>query len=88
MKTHADNDAAAYARLTVRVGINLQPGQRLCVNCLVEHAPLARAVAAEAYAVGASFVDVYYGDQHVRRAHIEHAADDSSAGRRRGSSSG
>ena len=39
---------AAYARLVVRVGLNVQPGQRLAVNCLVEHAPLARVVAAEA----------------------------------------
>ncbi len=65
-----------YARLAVSVGINLQPGQRLAVGCLVEHAPFARAVAAEAYAVGASHVDVLYSDQRVRRAHIQHAADD------------
>jgi aminopeptidase len=59
---------AAYARLAVQIGANVQPGQRLGVNCLVEHAPLARAVAAEAYSAGAAFVDVYYSDQHVRRA--------------------
>ena len=67
---------ADYARLTVRVGVNLQPGQRLAVGCLVEHAPLARAVALEAYAAGASYVDVYYSDQRVRRSHIEHAAEE------------
>jgi aminopeptidase len=72
------NDArlAAYARLAVRVGVNLQPGQRLAVNALIEHAPLVRAVAREAYEAGAAYVDVLYGDQHVRRAHIEHATDD------------
>src|SRR5580765_3335983 len=67
---------ADYARLAVRVGLNLQPGQRLAVNCLVEHAPLVRAVAREAYAAGASFVDPLYNDQQVRRFHIEHADDD------------
>ena len=56
--------------------MNLQPGQRLAINALVEHAPLVRAVAAEAYAAGARYVDVLYSDQHVRRAHIEHADDD------------
>jgi aminopeptidase len=72
----ARNDLpAAYAELAVRVGVNLQPGQRLAVNSLVEHAPFVRRVAAEAYKRGASFVDVYYSDQHVRRAHIEHADD-------------
>lgn len=40
---------AAYARLAVHVGVNLQPGQRLLINCLVEHAPLARIAAAEAH---------------------------------------
>ena len=65
---------AAYARLAVRVGVNLQPGQRLAVNALLEHAPLVRAVAAEAYEAGASYVDVLYVDQHVRRAHIEGVA--------------
>ena len=66
---------AAYARLTVHVGINLQPGQRLAISCLVEQAPLARAVAAEAYAAGAKFVDVFYSDQRIRRSHIEHASE-------------
>lgn len=67
---------ADYARLVVRVGLNLQPGQVLGVNALLEHAPLARAVAREAYAAGATFVDVLYSDQHVRRAHILRAPDD------------
>ncbi len=62
-----------YARLIVEVGLNLQPGQLLAIGCLLEHAPLARAVAERAYAGGARFVDVLYTDQHVRRSHIAHA---------------
>ncbi len=65
-----------YARLAVRVGLNLQPGQTLAINALVEHAPLAREIAREAYLAGARYVDVLYTDQHVRRAHIAEAADD------------
>jgi aminopeptidase len=68
-----------YARLAVRVGLNLQPGQILGINALLEHAPLARAVAREAYAAGARFVDVLYGDQRVRRAHIAGAGEDALA---------
>jgi aminopeptidase len=71
-----DDMLAAYARLAVRVGVNLQPGQRLAVNAFVEHAALARAVAEEAYAAGASHVDVFYSDQRVRRSHIQHASED------------
>jgi len=66
----------AYARLTVQVGINVQPGQLLAINAFPEHAPLVRAVTEEAYAAGARFVDVYYSDQHVRRSHILHASEE------------
>ena len=70
-----DERLEEYARLTVQIGLNLQQGQTLCVNALIEHAPFAQAIAREAYAAGASFVDVLYTDQHVRRAHIERAAE-------------
>jgi aminopeptidase len=69
----ADQRLEQYARLTVKVGINLQPGQTLAINALLEHAPLARAITRQAYEAGASYVDVLYSDQHVRRAHIERA---------------
>jgi aminopeptidase len=66
-----------YARLVLKVGNNFQPGQDLFVNCLVEHAPLARALAQEAYRSGARWVDVWYDDQHLRRALIELAPEES-----------
>jgi aminopeptidase len=66
----------AYARLAVRVGANLQPGQVLAVSAQLEHAPLARAIAAEAYDAGATYVDVLYSDPHVRKAQIELAPED------------
>jgi aminopeptidase len=74
----ADDDQRleAYARLAVQVGLNLQPGQTLGINALIEHAPLARAIAREAYKAGARYVDVLFTDQHVRRAHIEQASAD------------
>ncbi|HEY7536999.1 MAG TPA: aminopeptidase [Gaiellaceae bacterium] len=62
-----------YARLAIRVGVNVQEGQLLAINALVEHEPFVRAAAEEGYAAGARFVDVLYTDQHVRRSHIEHA---------------
>ena len=46
-------------------------------RALPEHAPLARAIARIAYEKGARYVDVDYTDQHVRRARIEHAPEDS-----------
>jgi aminopeptidase len=65
-----------YAELVVRVGANVQPGPWVDLIAAVEHAPVVRAVARAAYRAGASYVDVRYSDQHVRRALIEHAADD------------
>jgi aminopeptidase len=70
-----DDRLRDYARLAVRVGLNLQPGQRLAINAFVEHAPLVRSVAREAYEAGARYVDVLYTDQHVRRAHIQYAPE-------------
>jgi aminopeptidase len=65
-----------YADLAVRVGANVQPGQLVEVIGRVEHAPVVRAVTAAAYEAGARYVDVYYSDQHIRRALIEFAAED------------
>jgi aminopeptidase len=68
--------AARYAELAVRVGANVQPGQLVDVLAGIEHAEIARAVTRAAYEAGAGYVDVWYRDQHIRRALIEHAADD------------
>ena len=65
-----------YADLIVRVGANVQPGQTFQVTALVEHAPLARALAEAGYRAGARFVDVSYRDMHVRRAFVEHVAEE------------
>jgi aminopeptidase len=72
---HADR-LAAYARLLVRAGVNLAEGQDLLVDAQLEHAPLARAIAEEAYAAGARYVDVTYGDRWVHRAYVANADDD------------
>ena len=73
--TH-DERLSRYAELAVRVGANVQPGQLVEVIGRVEHAPVARAVTRAAYEAGARYVDVYYSDQHLRRALIEYAAED------------
>ncbi len=65
-----------FADLVVRVGANVEPGQLVTVTGLVEHAPLARAVARRAYEHGARYVDVLYGDQHVRHAMVAGAPDE------------
>jgi aminopeptidase len=65
-----------YARLAVEVGSNVGEGQVLWLSALPEHVPLARAIARCAYERGARYVDVDYSDQHVRRARIEFAGEE------------
>ena len=57
-----------YADLAVRVGANVQPGQNVVLVALVEHVPVARAVARAAYRAGARHVQSFYSDLHFRRA--------------------
>jgi aminopeptidase len=71
-----DERLRRYAELAVRVGANVQEGQEVVVQGLVEHAEIARAIAREAYRAGARHVVVNYGDLHLRRAAIEHGPED------------
>jgi aminopeptidase len=65
-----------YARLAVRVGANVQEGQTLFLTAHVRHSVFAEAIVREAYAAGASFVDVRFRDERVRRALIELGPDE------------
>ncbi|HEX4525908.1 MAG TPA: aminopeptidase [Gaiellaceae bacterium] len=72
----AEKRLARYAELAVRVGANVQRGQTVFVLSQIDHAPLARAIARAAYEAGATYVDVSYRDQHVRKAMIELGSDE------------
>ena len=71
-----DDRLERYAELAVRVGASVQPGQEVFVSGLVEHAELIRALTRQSYRAGASYVNVRYEDQHVRRAMIELGPDE------------
>ncbi|HTY72832.1 MAG TPA: aminopeptidase [Actinomycetes bacterium] len=62
-----------YAQLAVRVGANVQPGQEVFLRADLEHAPIAEAIAEEAYRAGAFRVTVEFQDARVRRSALEHA---------------
>ena len=70
------DDLDRYARLLLSVGVNLEEGQELFVDCFVEHAPLARALARAAYRSGARRVDVAYLDKFVDAAMVEYAREE------------
>lgn len=72
------DDAALdeYARLVLRVGLNLARGQDLAVWASVEDVPLVRALARVAYQLGARSVEPLYSDDQLMRAQVLHAEDE------------
>jgi aminopeptidase len=73
-----------YAELTVKVGLNLQPGQRLLIigplangGVSLEAAALVRRIAAAAYRAGAPLVEALWGDEPLQLARFENAPRDS-----------
>lgn len=65
-----------YARLLVRVGLNVQKGQDLIISCPVECAYFARLCAAEAYAIGCREVVMNWHDDAMSRMKYLQAAED------------
>jgi aminopeptidase len=65
-----------YARLAIRVGINLEPGREVAIRAMIEHAPLVRALVRAGYEAGARLVEVDYEDPEVLRSQIELAPDE------------
>ncbi len=66
-----------YAELTVKVGLNLQPGQRLVIVADLETAPLVRVISTRAYQAGCRFVDVLWDDDPLTLIRFQHAPRDS-----------
>lgn len=67
-----------YAELAVKVGLNLQPGQRLLIVANpLEVAPLVRSVAACAYQNGCRLVTVLWRDEPLERIRLQYAPRDS-----------
>ena len=60
-----------YARLIVRMGVNLQHDQQLVVNAPIECAGFARRVAGAAYDAGAHDVTVVWNDEKLARLRYE-----------------
>jgi aminopeptidase len=84
MSSDFDKMLRTYAELTVKIGLNLQPGQRLLIigpvangGAALEAAPLVRHITAAAYEVGARLVETLWGDEALLAARLDHAPRDS-----------
>ena len=67
----------AYADLLLKVGVNLQPGQKLILRTTTAAVDLTRAVVARAYDMGSPYVEVIWSDDGVTRARFMRAPEDS-----------
>ena len=65
-----------YARLAVKTGLNLQPGQQLLITAPLEAVPLVRRITEHAYKAGASLVTTIYADDETTLARYQHAPED------------
>jgi aminopeptidase len=72
-----DEKLSNLAELSVRVGVNLRPGQRLIISAPIDAAPLVRLCAASAYRAGAALVDVVWHDDALTLARYQNAPRDS-----------
>ena len=75
--TSFESNLKKYADLIVKIGLNLQPGQRLLLRAPIESAPLARALSASAYESGSRLVDVIFVDEQLNLVRFQHAPRDS-----------
>ena len=74
----------AYADLTVKIGLNIQPNQRLLIigpitngGAALEAAPFVREIAASAYRAGARLVETLWGDEAILSSRLQYAPRDS-----------
>jgi len=73
-----DQKLRQYAKLTVQMGLNLQPGQPLMIcDAPTQAAPLIRLIAEVAYQAGARLVEVLWRDDPLRLIRLTHAPRDS-----------
>lgn len=62
------------AKVTIEVGLNVQPGQQLLIWAPLQTAQFVHEVTRAAYQAGAEYVDVNWRDERVRRIHLEEAS--------------
>ncbi len=65
-----------YADFIVRVGVNVQAGQTMIINCNLNAAQLCRLCVKSAFAAGAADVRVDWTDESVSRMRMENASEE------------
>ena len=66
-----------FAEVVIKIGVNVQPGQRVLITPWTDSTEFVRLLTVQAYKAGASFVDVLWDDEPLRLTRVEHAPEDS-----------
>ena len=85
MTSEFEQKLEKYAEVILKVGLNLQSGQRLLIGgptlaaegVPLESAPLVRLITKKAYQMGARLVDVIWGDDQLRLLRFQNSTKDS-----------
>lgn len=84
MSSEFDQNLERYVEIILKVGLNLQQGQRLLIGRAVgigtpilELAPFVELITKRAYQMGAKFVDVIWNDPKLYLIRLQHAPRDS-----------
>ena len=56
-----------FSRLALKIGVNLQKGQRLEIACPIEKYEVAHVISKEAYKMGASYVRIRWEDEEMEK---------------------
>ena len=82
MSTEFEQNLEKYVDVILKVGLNLQKGQRLLIlstrgTPLLELAPFVELITKKAYQMGAKLVEVIWNDPQLRLIRLQHAPRDS-----------
>jgi len=83
MSSEFEQNLEKYVEVILKVGLNLQKGQRLLISAssigtpLLELAPFVELITKKAYQMGARFVDVIWDDPQLHLIRFQHAPRDS-----------
>jgi aminopeptidase len=85
MSSEFEQNLEKYAEVILKVGLNLQSGQRLLIGgastsydgISFETAPLVRIITKKAYQMGARLVDVVWGDEQLRLIRFQYSPEES-----------
>ncbi|MFX0031452.1 MAG: aminopeptidase [Candidatus Hodarchaeota archaeon] len=83
MSSEFESNLEKYAELILKVGLNLQKGQRLLIipielaSSMIELAPFIEIIVRKAYQMGARFVEVLWNNPQMHLIRFQHAPRDS-----------